>query len=328
MGLSISIIICTRNRADSLQSTLEAIGNLHVPKGWTAEIIVVDNYSTDRTPAVVHEARLSNMTVRRISEPRIGVSFARNTGVAAAQGEVILFTDDDVRPTQGWLEKIGTPLLERKSDAVVATIRLADNLQRPWMKPVHKVWLAVPEVNDDTELELTGASMGFHTSVLKRVPAFDQELGGGAMGFGEDSLFTWQLREAGYRLQRVPDALSLHHLETSRLVRSEWLAAARKRGQSTAYLFHHWQHGELKNPRARAFYYTAKLYLRRILQPPVPMDSEGCAPWEMSYVHTIEMCRQYLKERWQPRNYSKHGLVRLEKQSPTKLGGVESQSRL
>jgi GT2 family glycosyltransferase len=254
---------------------------------------------------------LSNMSLRYIFEPKVGVSVARNSGIKTARGEIILFIDDDVRPAIDWLEKLGTPLVRRESDGVVATIKLAEELQRPWMKRVHKVWLATPDNNGNKEVELTGASMGFHRSVLQRVPGFDPDLGGGARGFGEDSLFTWQLCEAGYSLCRAPGALAVHYLDSFRLLRSQWLVAACKRGQSTAYLFHHWQHGEMKNPLTHIYYFIAKLHLRRILQPPVPLDVEGCAPWEMSYVHTIEMCRQFLKERQHPRNYSKHGLIRL-----------------
>lgn len=58
----------------------------------------------------------------------------------------------------------------------------------------------------------------------------------------------------------------------------------------------------------RANYFATKLHLRRLLQPPVRMEAEGCAPWEMSYLHTIEMCRHFAKERLRPRNYTKHGL--------------------
>lgn len=312
-AMTVSIIICTRNRAESLRATLESIRKLSLPPGWSVEQIVVDNCSTDNTQAVANEARVgnSNMRLHYFIERHVGIGRARNAGLAVAQGEIILFTDDDVRPEPDWLEKMGTPLLERKCDAVVATIRLAKHLERQWMKPVHRVWLAAPDANGDTEVELTGASMGFHRSVLERVPAFDQDLGGGALGFGEDSLFTWQLREAGFHLSRVPDALSIHYLDPSRLLRSQWLAAASKRGQSMAHLLHHWQHGELKNPSMCANYVAGKLFIRRILQPPVPMSDEGCPAWEMSYVHKIEMCRHFLKERRLPRNYSKRGLVRL-----------------
>jgi len=326
MSALISIIICTRNRAENLRTSIWNIGKLFVPEGWAVELLVVDNGSTDHTPAVIQEFQLNNMNLLHVSEPRTGVSRARNTGLAAAQGEVILFTDDDLSPDRDWLRKIGTPLLEGKCDAAVATVKLAEHLDRPWLEPVHKAWLAVPANPRDAELELTGASMGFHRSVLKRVPAFDPELGGGAIGFGEDTLFSWQLCEAGFRLLRIPDALAVHHPDPIRLLRSHWLAAAIQRGPTGAYLLHHWQHGEMRNPLMRAYYVAAKLRLRRILQPPVPMDAEGCAPWEMSYVLTIEQCRHFLKERRRPRNYSKRGLIRLDAQRENRLAmaGVRS----
>jgi len=309
---STSVIICTRNRAESLRPTLESIGKVTVPDGWNVELLVVDNGSTDHTPAIVGEARLGNMKLRHVNEPKPGLSFARNTGMSVAQGEIIIFTDDDVRPSLAWLEKMVTPLMERTCDAVVGNVEAAEHLQRSWMKPFHKVWVSIPPGTGDTERELVGANMGFHRSVLERVPAFDPELGAGALGFGEETLFSWQLCEAGYRLRRVSDALVVHHFEPSRLLHSQWLAAASKRGYSSAYLLHHWQHDEVKNPLMRLYYFAAKLRLRRILQPPVPMEAEGCAPWEMSYVHAIEMCRQFLKERQRPRNYLRHGLKKQQ----------------
>jgi len=313
--MNISVIICTRNRAESLRPTLESIGKVTVPQGWTVELLVVDNGSTDQTQAVVNEARFGNIKLSQVSEPRAGLSHARNTGMSVAQGEIILFTDDDVRPATDWLAKMVTPLAEETCDAVVGTVRAAEHLQRSWMELMHKVWVAIPAGSGDTEPELVGASMGFRRSVLQRVPAFDTELGAGALGFGEETLFSWQLCEAGYRLRKVSDAVIVHHFEPSRLRHSQWLADARKRGQTSAYLLHHWEHGEVKNPLMRAYLFAAKLRLRRMLKPPAPMDAEGCAPWEMSYVHTIEKCRHFIKERQRPRNYSCHGVQKIRQGS-------------
>jgi GT2 family glycosyltransferase len=309
--MQLSVIICTRNRAVSLRPTLESIGKVTVPDGWTAELLVVDNGSTDGTRAVASELRLSNMKLRYVSEPKPGLSHARNAGMSVAKGEIILFTDDDVRPALDWLEKMVTPMLEGKCDAVVGSVRAAGHLQRSWMEPMHKVWVAVPTSSGDPERELVGANMGFRRSVLERVPGFDTELGAGALGFGEETLFSWQLCEAGYRLSKVPDALVVHHFDPSRLLHSQWLAGARKRGHSSAYLLHHWHHGTMKNPLLRAHFFAARLHLRRILQPPVPMDVEGCASWEMSYLHAIEMCWYFAKERQRPRNYTRHGLQKI-----------------
>ena len=152
--------------------------------------------------------------------------------------------------------------------------------------------------------------MGFHRSVLRQVPAFDPELGAGALGFGEDTLFSWQLDEAGFRLRSVPEALVEHHPEPERLLRSEWLAAARGRGRRSAYLLHHWQHRRLRTPWIRSWFLAAKLRLRRFVQPPPLLDAEGCPPWELSYVGGIELCRHFLLEEKRPRNYAEHGLVK------------------
>jgi glycosyltransferase involved in cell wall biosynthesis len=308
----ISVIICTRNRADSLRRTLEAFGRIRIPGEREVELVVVDNGSTDSTPAVVKSTHFNKLKLRYFFEPKSGLSNARNTGLSVGQGEIIIFTDDDVVPAADWLERLATPLLEKRYDAVVGRIEMAEHLRRPWMTPIHKIWLAAPEMTCGWELELIGANMGFHRSVLNRVPAFDPELGAGALGFGEESLFSWQLVEAGYRLHEVPEALIVHYFEPSRLLRSQWLDACRRRGHIKAYLLHHWGHGNLKYPKARICYLAAKLFLRRILQPPPPLDAEGCAPWEISYVGNIETCRQFLKERIRPRHYAKHGLVRLD----------------
>src|ERR1700678_427764 len=111
MNASISIIICTRNRAERLRSTLQSIGKVTVPKNWTVELLVVDNGSTDGTHAVVMEARLSNMNPRYISEPMPGQSHARNTGLRETSVEAILFTDDDIHVPSNWMVAMCEPIL-------------------------------------------------------------------------------------------------------------------------------------------------------------------------------------------------------------------------
>jgi len=308
----VSVIVCTRNRAASLEATLRALGGVAIPPGWRAELIVVDNASTDDTALVLQNAHLLNLAMRCLREPRPGVSLARNRGLAAAGGEVILFTDDDVAPAGDWLERLATPLFERQCDAAVGRIEMAAHLRRPWMEPGHKRWLAAPEATPAGELELIGANMGVHRSVLRQVPAFDPELGGGALGFGDDTLFSDQLVKAGLRIQFVASAVVVHHFDPSRLRRAAWLDAARKRGRTQAYLLHHWHHSGLRFPRLRWFWLAAKLLVRRIAQPPGAAQDEGCPLWEISYVGSMAACRQIVRERRRPRNYAKHGLARVD----------------
>jgi glycosyltransferase involved in cell wall biosynthesis len=310
-----SIIISTRNRAASLENTLQAFGAVRVPPGWRAELIVVDNASTDRTARVIQDSRLKNVAVRHLHENQPGKSHAQNAGVAAAQGEVLLFTDDDVVPADDWLEQIATPLLGRECEAVLGRIELAAPLQRAWMEPLHKTWLAATDGAGDTVSDLIGANMGIHRTVFQRIPKFDPELGPGALGFGEETLLFLQMREAGFRLRFVPQAVVIHGPDASRLMRNQWLDQARCRGRTSAYILHHWEHGEIRNPFFCLWRIRTKLFLRQLMDPPPALEEEGCPAWEMSYVSELEMCRQFLRERKRPRNYLPHGLVRKQDQA-------------
>jgi glycosyltransferase involved in cell wall biosynthesis len=308
MKASVSIIISTQNRAASLEQTLRAFDLVNVPLGWDVELIVVDNGSTDRTAEVTRSSRLQNVKILYLFESRKGKSHALNAALAVARGEAFLFTDDDVVPTADWLEKIAAPLLLRACDGTMGQIQLAKHLSRPWQSRDHLWSLAVSGSPVTPATELVGANMGLHRSVFQRIPGFDLELGPGASGFGEETLLTWQMQEAGLRLQAVPDAIVVHHPDASRLLRAEWLKGAHKRGHSLAYLIYHWQHAELRLPWFRYYYVSAKLRIRRIFQPPPSPNEESCPPWEMSYLAEMAMCRQFIEERKRPRNYTRHGL--------------------
>ncbi|MGA3266422.1 MAG: glycosyltransferase family 2 protein [Verrucomicrobiota bacterium] len=325
--MTVSIIICTRNRAKDLVKTLQWFNDGLVSGKFATEVVVVDNASKDDTAAAVRAARIHGMSLRYVYEPRPGKCNAYNAGMAAARGEVLLFTDDDVRPAPDWVEQLAAPVIRRECDAVTGQIRLADYLERSWMTPMHRFWLAVPFPGSNGDLELTGANMGFHRYVLERVPAFDPELGPGALGFGDESLFSLQLRVAGYRLRQIPEALVVHHLDPARLSRSHWLTDARKRGASQSYLLHHWHHVALKNPWARAHYLAGKLRLRRMLQRPDPMEAENCAAWEISYLANLEMFRHFLKERERPRNYARQGLVKIGGLLPGAIEKLQERGR-
>jgi glycosyltransferase involved in cell wall biosynthesis len=310
--LSISIIVCTRNRVAGLQQTLASLGNLKFQPGWKVEVVVVDNGSTDSTAAVVKNTKLSKIEVCYVLESKKGKANALNTGLAHVRGEIILFTDDDVVVAADWLEQITAPILNGVCDAVTGQIKLNPKLLRPWMTPMHRWWLASSQdaLTHEGNRELIGASMGFRRSVLRRVAVFDPELGPGARGLGEDSFFGWQLVEAGFKVEYVPKALVMHQPGESRLLRSTWIEAARGRGRADAYLAYHWEHNDIPNPRLTRLLLWIKLWTKRILQPPPGLQSEGCPRWEMGYIWRMELCKQFCIDRKHPRNYSRRGLKR------------------
>jgi glycosyltransferase involved in cell wall biosynthesis len=103
---AVSILVCTYNRAHLLRETLAALQALAPPRKCTVEVIVVDNNSSDNTPAVIGEFDNGRYPTISMHEPRQGKSFALNAGLARASGDVLALTDDDVVPAKDWLQRI------------------------------------------------------------------------------------------------------------------------------------------------------------------------------------------------------------------------------
>ena len=308
--MNASIIIVTRDRAEDLRLTLAAMGGLEVPAGFEVELLVIDNGSSDDTAEVVRSCAIPGISVRYVLEKKPGLSNGRNRGLAEAKGDIILFTDDDVRPPADWIAGMCEPILSGKADAVAGGVRIAPGLLRPWMSPMHRSWLASSEwLESGKPQAMVGANMGFSRKVLEKVPGFDSELGAGALGSGEESLFSAQLIAAGYRIADRMDLCMEHHFQPSRLKRSSWLDAAEKLGISHAYRGHHWEHWGCRLGKLRHLIASAKLAAWRATHPSEIRD-EGCSADELNLLYHRAMIAGHLKVSNQPRKYAKHGLVK------------------
>jgi glycosyltransferase involved in cell wall biosynthesis len=94
----VSVIVCTRNRADSIGDTFEALAQLSPA---ATEILVIDSSTEPERQKTESLAR--KFGARYVFEPRSGLSLARNTGLTLATQEIIAFTDDDCIPEKDWL---------------------------------------------------------------------------------------------------------------------------------------------------------------------------------------------------------------------------------
>lgn len=100
--MRVSVVVCTWNRCELLRSTLESLRSLVVPADQEWELLVVNNNSPDATDEVIRTYQ-GLLPLRRLFESEVGVSRARNVVVRAATGDLILFTDDDVRVDPHWM---------------------------------------------------------------------------------------------------------------------------------------------------------------------------------------------------------------------------------
>jgi len=110
--MKISVILCTHNRCQSLAKTLNSLAALTLPDSVAWEVLVVDNNSSDKTHEVVQGGFCSRYPrhFRYFFEPRPGKSYALNTGIRQAQGDILAFTDDDVTVEKTWLQNLTAAL--------------------------------------------------------------------------------------------------------------------------------------------------------------------------------------------------------------------------
>ena len=134
----VTVAVCTFNRAESLRRTLDSLVAMRVARDLAWELIVVNNNSTDHTDAVIAEYR-DRLPMRREFEPLHGHSNARNRAIAAAGGEYIIWTDDDVIVGTGWLAAYAGAF-RRWPDAVVFGGRI-----KPRYEPPVARWVAESE---------------------------------------------------------------------------------------------------------------------------------------------------------------------------------------
>jgi glycosyltransferase involved in cell wall biosynthesis len=270
--VDVSVIICTKNRADSLARTLADVGACELPSTLTAEILVVDNGSSDRTAEVVAEASCGAIPVRMTAEPVAGLSRARNRGMAEARGSVFLWTDDDVRVPKGWIDTMSRPILGGSCDAVAGAVRIPEHLLSAVRgTPLERRlgWLASTDhIDFEDPRSMVGANMAFSRAVLERVPLFDVNLGAGALGFHEETLFASQLLWSGYRIAGC-DSLTAtvdHHFDVSRVDDDFVMRMAVAMGRSSAYfdrcLARHTPASKYRRLRARFNYYAGELQRR------------------------------------------------------------------
>lgn len=209
---TICVVICTRNRAGSLDLSLSSLNALEVPMGWMVECVLVDNGSTDDTPTVLGRFAAScPLQVRVVTEPQPGLSAARNAALRSTHADVIAFTDDDCLPQADWLLQLCAHFSQPDASPLVGgRVELYD----PADLPITINTSTVARLIERPSMNLTsimGCNFAFRREIVERIGLFDERLGAGAQFISaEDTDFLYRALKGGLRLAYDPTITVQH----------------------------------------------------------------------------------------------------------------------
>jgi GT2 family glycosyltransferase len=219
----VSVVICTRDRPDQLETCLRCLSSQEYP---SFEVVVVDNAPGDAVRDIV-AAGYAGRPTRYVPERRPGLSWARNTGIAAASGEIIAFLDDDEEPDRHWLTGLACGFARGNDIGCVSGMVLPARLDTAAEQLFEQLgghsqvrgFSAAIFSRHGPQSPLyplppfgVGANMAFRREALASIGGFDVALGAGTPTLaGEDTLALTLILLAGYRIAYEPAALMRHH---------------------------------------------------------------------------------------------------------------------
>lgn len=222
----VSVIVCAFNAESTIRECLEALKRVDYPD---VEVVVVNDGSTDATAAIAAE-----YTVRLISTPNRGLSNARNTGLEAANGEIVAYLDSDAFPDPHWLKYLAAAFLDSTYVGIggpnLAPTGLgivADCFDNAPGGPAHVM------LSDREAEHIPGCNMAFRRENLVAIGGFDPTL----RIAGDDVDICWRLQARDWSIGFSPAAVVWHHRRTT--LRSYW-KQQRGYGRAEALLEKKW----------------------------------------------------------------------------------------
>jgi GT2 family glycosyltransferase len=224
----VTVVVCTRDRADSLPACLDRLAGITYRP---VEFVIVDNAPRDdSTRAAVEKYAADDDRFRYVREPRPGLSRARNAGLAAANGRYLAYTDDDVAVDRLWIHGLLRGF-QRRDDVgcvtgLVCTAAISNGPEAYFdARLANWSTRCRPQFFDLSTNERygalypfsagifgTGASFAFDRELLARVGGFDEALGAGTLTRGGEDLDIFvRVLFGGGAIAYEPAAVVWHH---------------------------------------------------------------------------------------------------------------------
>lgn len=203
----VSVVIPTYNRGRCLARALGALAAVDPPEGGF-DVVVVDDGSDDAHEREYAAALARLPAARVIRQANAGPAAARNQGIAATEGALVAFLDDDCLPTPNWLTELVAPLVGGDETLAAVGGRVLPAPPTNWVTR----FCAAVEYSSGVQPVFENAATAnacYRRSVLELLDGFDESF---VHPGGDDPDLSLRTRAAGFRLEFVPTAV-VHHLE-------------------------------------------------------------------------------------------------------------------
>ena len=204
----LSVIICSYNGSSTVESCLRSMQRIQYPN---FEVVFVDDGSTDNTQAILKDFEDWPL-LRVITQKNMGLSYARNVGMNAAKGEIIVYTDSDCEADEDWLYYLALNMVRSSHTGMGGPNLIPD--EGSWLAdcvglspggPTHVM------IDDRTAEHVPGCNMAFYAWAAKQINGFDSQF----RKAGDDVDFIWRLQNAGYTIGFAPAAQVWHYRRNS-----------------------------------------------------------------------------------------------------------------
>lgn len=209
--MKISLIICSRKRAEILRRCLGKINQAELVE-VQGELVLVDSDSADETGKIMLEYKNNApFPVKVITANRKGLGYARKLASEAAEGEILVFTDDDCYLEEGYLLKAMHIFDDNKFQYCGGRILLYDPGDAKFALNLKDKFEYIPPYSYLRTGIIQGANFIVHRKVIEVIGSFDEHLGAGTRFRFEDIDLAARASRAGFTGAHVPALVVYHH---------------------------------------------------------------------------------------------------------------------
>jgi L-malate glycosyltransferase len=226
----LTVLFATYNGGKTLPRVLSAYRKLDMPEeGW--KLVIVDNGSNDDSEEIIGTFK-PLLPITLLFEPRRGKNAALNKGLSHTEGDLIVFTDDDVIPHGSWLKELRLAADSHPEYSIFGGPVLPEWESPPddwilsWV-PLKPVFAILDDVQDEGPIEnymVFGPNMAVRSDVFLKGYRFDERIGprGTRYAQGSETRLLMQLRQAGFKAWHCKNAV-VSHMIRSHQMNKKWV---------------------------------------------------------------------------------------------------------